>query len=79
MLSGFLKRREIKKLQRSCPHKFEIVYDTGYRFERNEYDLYCPLCDKTMFQLSEREKEIVMNSQKIKENFLNDETEEYIK
>lgn len=70
MIRRWFEKRERERVQANCPHEYSIVaeyrgsYYNGYDSSfYDAYDLYCPICEKTEYGITEVDKERILNRQ----------------
>jgi hypothetical protein len=70
------KKRVLKKLQEDCIHEYHIVstYETdiGGSFDYKwvtRHDMYCPICDKTVYEVTTIQAEREIERQKVRNEY----------
>lgn len=77
MFEKWKKARILKKLQEECFHEYHIVSkyraDTGkyalFHDYQDHYDLYCPICDKTIYAISKTGTDRYLERQKVRNEY----------
>lgn len=75
MFKKWNKARLLKKLQEECFHEYHIVssytIDIGtYRYiPRKYHDIYCPICDKTIEEVTDAETKRELEKQKVRNKY----------
>jgi hypothetical protein len=75
MFKKWRKKNMLKKLQEDCFHEYHIVSTYTVDIGKYEYDwvthhdIYCPICDKTVYQVTDRKVKREIERQKIRNNY----------
>lgn len=78
MFKKWTKRRELKKVQEECFHEYHIV--STYEIDIREWyyspdrlvthhDMYCPICDKTVYSMSDISAKRALERQKVRNEY----------
>lgn len=75
MLSKWKKKRLLEKLQEECLHEYHVIHsykvDIGYYSSNvvTRYDMYCPICEKSIYSISEAGKSRRLERQKVRKDY----------
>ncbi|MEK4025409.1 hypothetical protein [Sporosarcina sp. FSL W7-1283] len=75
MFSDWKKKRLLEKLQEECFHDYHTIHsykvEIGYYSSNvvTRYDMYCPICDKTIYGIDEVSKTRHLERQKVRKTY----------
>jgi hypothetical protein len=75
MFKAWRKKNMLKKLQEDCFHEYHIVSTYEVDIGKYEYkwvtyhDMYCPICDKTVCEISDTKAKREIERQKVRNNY----------
>lgn len=74
MFKRWIKKRALLKIQEECFHEYHIV-STYEDFDSYSYDfftrhdIYCPICDKTVYSVSDAEAKREITKRKLRDEY----------